>query len=632
MAKDAGTGSKEIEVEYKNGFTWRVLMASIYAAVVFIPANLFMMVLTNATIGGGYTTLLFFVAIAAIFGSPLTRQEAWTLQALSTSIMNPVALSLLQSAYSTRLCPEVWKFRTPDTNLPLPYVVPDWAAPRPDSPAFILRTFLHQDWMVPVALSASTFALAVLSDVALGFMTYQLYVVEEKLPFPMQQVDAEAVISLSERDPKRSTILYMSAFVGFIYSFLLYFVPVATGGTVLGPIPFADATRYFELWLRGSILGIATDISNFLLAFILPMKVIVNIFIGSIAIYVIGNAALVSMFPSAPAGLFGWVPGMPAQKIALWSNLYVWFGPIIGMSIVAALYPIFRHPRAASRAFTGLRTLSRVARGKGVVSLKWLIIAFLIGGVGYVALAAYLVPNAPIWIFIILSIVWPFLNALIQTRALGETTIAITVPYIREALYLTSYPGTDIWFAPVNPARGAGWAAYFKVCELTETKMITFVAAVCLAYLIGGIMSYVYVEMLWKVAPIPEGWPGSAMFWPLSATTSALWITRSFQFVHPEGILGGVAIGIILSLLGDFTPIPVSLISIVAGMNTWPHYAISYMIGALAYKILEYKAGKAWMQAHRVTIVAGFAIGSGISVTIASFWGLTSKAMFSIPF
>jgi hypothetical protein len=162
--------------------------------------------------------------------------------------------------------------------------------------------------------------------------------------------------------------------------------------------------------------------------------------------------------------------------------------------------------------------------------------------------------------------------------------------------------------------------------------MAGFVIGVSMASAIGAILSFVYTQMLWKVAPIPQGWPGAAMFWPLSATTGALWITRSFNIVRLEGILGGLCIGLALALLSDFTPVPISLISIVAGMNTWPHYAISYLIGAALYKILEMRAGKEWMESNRVTIVAGFAIGGSIPVTLTAFWGLTSKAMFAMPF
>jgi hypothetical protein len=624
--------SMELEVEYKKGLTWRVLLGGLYAILIFMPANIFMMLLTNQTVGVGYATLVLFTGIAAIYGTKLSRQETWLLLAMTGGVQHTVALSLLQTFYSTRLCPEVWRFRTPDTGLPLPYATPDWVAPPSYSETLVLRTFLHTDWVIPITIMALSTIFSVLADIALGLLMYQLYAVEEKLPFPLQHVQAEAVITLSERDPKRMTVLYITAFIGLIYGIFLYFFPFALGLAAVAPIPFVDFTPLAEWYIPGTIFGIATDIWNFLLPFILPFHIVLNIALASIAIYVVGNALLVHLYPQAPAGLFGWVPQMPSSRIVMWSQIYVWFGPIIGMSIIAALYPLFRNPRRLIRTMTGLSAVSKIARGKGIIDSKYLLIMYFAGTLAHVALAAWLVPRAPIWIFLFLSVLWPFLNALILTRAVAETALAITVPYVREAIYLTSCPGTDIWFAPISGASGFGWAQNFKVCELTQTRFTNFILAVILATLIGTIVSFVYTELLWKTSPIPEGWRAAAMFWPLSATTQALWITRSFQFVRIDWILAGAGVGIALAMLGDFLHLPISLISIVAGMWTWPHYAISYLIGAFIYKFLEIRIGKGWLMENRAILVAGFGIGSGIAATFAAFWGLTTKSMFVLPF
>jgi len=109
---------EKAEVEYKRGLTWRVALACIYAIVVFMPANLFMMLLTNTGVGIGYSVLLFFTGLAAIYGMRLTTQEVWLMLAMSGAVGNTMALGLLQSWYSTRLSLDVWRFRTPDTGLP----------------------------------------------------------------------------------------------------------------------------------------------------------------------------------------------------------------------------------------------------------------------------------------------------------------------------------------------------------------------------------------------------------------------------------------------------------------------------------------------------------------------------------
>jgi len=101
----------------------------------------------------------------------------------------------------------------------------------------------------------------------LGYLAYQIYVVEEELPFPRAKAKAETVITLVQREPKKTRAMLMGFVITFIYSLIAY-GPYILGMQRIIPIPFIDFTIWTESYLPGALIGIATDFFSIFNGFI----------------------------------------------------------------------------------------------------------------------------------------------------------------------------------------------------------------------------------------------------------------------------------------------------------------------------------------------------------------------------
>ncbi|MEM2465347.1 MAG: OPT/YSL family transporter [Candidatus Bathyarchaeia archaeon] len=637
-------GESEI-IKYGEGLTWRSFMAIIYAAVVFLPAAIWVQLTSGAVIGSAiqYTILFLFVQFARYFGSKLTKQEIyiiWSSTAQAGS--EAIAIGLLYNLYY-RNSPLAMMFKDPYTGELLSKIIPSWYAPPPGSPVVFTRTFLHPDWVMPIFVTLVTYILIFrISDIAVGFITYVLYSRVEKLPFPLQRVAAELCLTMAERKVEKLRVLIICAMIAMAYGALLYGVPFATAFVIVPiPMPWIDFTQNIEVILPGASLGIATDLLTVASGFILPFNVVLSMFIGAIAFYLIGNPLLVFMFPPKEGrlgGLFGWTTGMSLSSIWQWSTLYVWASILIGLALAGGLTPIIRYPKYIFRAFSSLKRLSDYERGSGVPPLWVILSMYFSANIAVIALLIFLVPDFPILILIFLTIVWQFLGAIISGRVLGETGLQISVPYISNAFFLLSgYQKVDIWYTPLAGAVSTGGGTWvlsaYKICELTETKISSWIKAYYLATLIGWAISFLYVSLFWQIAPIPSAaYPSASITWPVSVLMHALWVTRSLQVFRPDFIILSFICGFSIAFICDFLHIPFSLISFFAGAASPIPNSISVMIGAIIAKIIQRRFGKEWWIENRYSVVAGFGLGSGIMMSIAAAIGVIRKSMWILPF
>lgn len=73
--------------------------------------------------------------------------------------------------------------------------IPTWWVPPPETGVQIMRTFFHPSWFTPFALYIAFFILSYILGLALGLLLRELYITVEKLPFPLQQVHAQQIIT-----------------------------------------------------------------------------------------------------------------------------------------------------------------------------------------------------------------------------------------------------------------------------------------------------------------------------------------------------------------------------------------------------------------------------------------------------
>lgn len=639
----AKTVSEAVE-EKKSGFTYRSFMAILYSAVVLLPISIWLSLAAGQDLAGiaAYAATLLVFEVSRFYGSPLTKQEVfviYTNSAGAAAAYNAVALMLLQRLY-IRTGPVTWMFTDP-LGRAMPSAIPDWFAPPFTSAAALTRQIFHIEFLAPaLILMLGTFIVTKVIAVGTGFFMYNLYVEQEDLPFPSILVVTESIDGFTKPESSKMRVLMICAGVGLLWGTLVYGIPFVTMYRVVPiSIPWVDFTPMVEQSVPGLMFGLGTDISAFFFAFMLPLRVVISMFIGSLFVYAIGNPLLVNLFPEE-GGLFGWRPGMGAPLIYQWSTLYFWASINMGLGAAAALYPVIRHPGFISRAFKSF--FGAVKRPSGFEAVpRWLPMSLFLGGaVGLALLNWILVPEFPIPLLLVLTIGGTFLFTLIGARAYGETGLILSAPYtnnlyLREATILFSgYAGVDIWFAPLSISLGGTYfAAWFKGCDLTGTTRTSWLKGMYVSFPCAWIMSFIFVSFFWQMAPIPSAaYPSTMIFWPVGSMITMLWATRSLVIFNVQRIFMALAGGFALAAVTDLLHLPFSAIGFALGASSPLPGVTSLVIGATIGKIIERKLGSQWWKEHRGSMVAGLFLGEGIVIAIAGSIAIILKATFAQPF
>jgi len=618
---------------YRNGLTVRSVLGILYTAIVVQPAVIWVYLATgNPIIGAAvYASILVFSELAAYSGKPLTKQEILVFMVAGSMATAGVYMgpTFIYSLYFRRH-PLVASYGI--TN-----ALPLWFSPPAYSPVWETRTFFSPDWIQPFALALGLIPLSFLANLALGFLTRELYVKHEKLPFPMQEVAAQLCSTLAERNESRLRIFMVSITLALLYGTLQYAIPTISEAAIqmairIIPLPWIDLNHFMDMIFPGASLGIATDLSIIAFGIILPPMVTISIFIGSFAVYFVGNGVLTHM------GLFTeWTEGMSLQNAWQRSVLHFWAGPTIALGVAAGILPLIFHPKPLIDSFRSLARLKSTATS-GTISLRMILTLFLLGSIGYSIVDYILVPEFPFWIFLLLNIGWVFIINIVAARSIGITGISINIPYVREGTILSSsYPTTryDVWFAPtLVPAQdpeGAGWCANFKVADLTQTRPMDLVKGTVIALVAGLTFGMIYTQMFWTIAPVPSSlFP--APFWDINVTMTTLFISRKISIINPSWMLAAFAIGAVLQILAEFARLPISVMGIAAGVG-WPiPYAVGILVGLMISKILGIHFGKQWIEEHKSTIVAGLMTGQGLIVAFSAAIAMILKAIWIRPY
>ena len=623
-----------VEEVPESGLTSRSLLAIIYGSLILQPIMLWLYMLTGQTAGFvSYIIALLSSEICIMQGKPLTKQESFIILSCS-SIFIGTFISIIYQVYFTSM-PLVTTYRLRD-------LIPEWYAPKNAEFLLTIRSFFRAELMTPIAVAVVSLFLGYFADLGLALFCRELYVKQQKLPFPLAEVSAQAALVFSERDPTRTNIFALGSLIALIYSIIVYGFPIVSEavfrGYVISPIPFpyADMTTTIELLLPGASFGFATDLLSLSTGFIIPFPVIISMFVGSFSIYFIGNHLMQRY------GIWtNWLPGMSAMDCYTRSVIDIWVSSFIGLSIAAALLPILRNPRNFTRALASLRI-----RGEGKFHIGvgepptilhlplWLICSLISVFIVYL-----LVPDFPVVLLLMLSLGYGFLGGLIATYSLGETGFSLSIPYVREATLLFSYSigynGVSVWLAPlvISTAGGGGWVQGFKVCDLLKTTIKSFMAAYTIGVVLSIISAFIFTHILWYMAPIPSStYPATQISWPVSASFQLLWMTRSIEVFRPMfAVISAIVMAIIFAV-SDILRIPISTIGLATGAVTPLPTAFTLLIGAIFGRILQRYLGREFWNKYRAALVAGIGCGSAIAVGVSVGLAIIFKGLWLLPF
>lgn len=529
----------DVPDHYEDGFGAKSMLGALFVAFVMVPASMYLQLLSGAGLGGveQWVTVILFAEVAKRSFTTLRRQEIYVLFYVVGSVMSQAGVG---SGFSGMIFNQ-YLVRSPMAeNFGIADRIPRWVVPPADSPAIAARTFLSGDWLVPILLMVLFTVLNRLFMMGLGYTLFRITSDRERLPFPMAPVSALGITALAESTEKKETwrwrLFSVGAIMGIIYGFIYLGVPALTGAMLpkpvqIIPIPFLDLTTSFESILPATPVMVTFDLFAFISGTWLPFWAVIGTVLAAFA-RVIFNPFILHRAGFLPS----WERGMGAIETLMSNSVdfYMSFG--IGMSLAVAFTGIYmavsgifraRRERIASGQAPQVR--SAPPPGRGDYSLKLAVAMFLIAATVYVYVAHSLVPAFPLIILIIFAFVVSPVQSYIDARLIGLVGRTAPLPMVREATFILSkYQGIDIWYMPWPLINVGGHAQFFRVVELTGTKITSIVKAELFMVPLILATSFIFWSFIWKLAPIPSPtYPYAQKMWPLSAMNSCLWPTAT---------------------------------------------------------------------------------------------------------
>jgi len=620
---------KQAEVK---SFTFASSMAVLYAILVFIPAIIYLQLMVGTVgIPVAWFTVVLWVELGKILGYRVSRQEATMVFILASAELF-IPTWLIYRAY----------FRTSDIvrMFGISNEIPTWYVPDPSSGVLVKRWLFAPEWTVPLTVSLVEMSLDALCYWSLAILARRLFIEVENLPFPMEQVTARAIVTLTEEEVSRTRLLFFTSVISFFYGFFVYalpFIAKAWTGRMMSiiPVPWYDLTSLVEQYFPGASFGVATDLAPIATAFVLPVWVTLGIFIGSFAIYFFGNWLSVTYNLS----LQPWFArGIPMNLALQRSTLYMWGIPIIGLGLAAGLAPILRYPRILIQLFPKSSTAKKDSALETFSLTRWTVIPFAVVMVASILFYAILTPTFPLWYIAPFIVVLPIVLTLIDGRMLGTTGVTYGTNaqnLLRVAYWTSGYKGADVWFVPWPWLTVVGpHLSELKVCQLTNTSAKSLIRAWWIFFPLSVLAGVVYVQAFWSIGSIPSArYPGASIYWPIRATYDSLWIRGSeLGLFRVDWLLGSFAFGVALDFLLNFLKLPLSFISIAAGTVTYPPVAMTFIIG-LAIKFAMWKySGKEWFEDRKQILSAGLLMGEAMAVTISIAITLIVNSIWVLPY
>jgi len=622
-----------------SGFTFRVMMIIILAAVVYVPVSTYTSLLLGAGFGGQqfFMTLLF-VNLLWMLGQKLTKQESlmvYYAMAAVTGVGFSFVNLIIYRVYFIH-SPFAWANKIGDS--PLALLVPEWMAPPYGSSAYKTRNLFQLEFLPSITYYATFLVLSFIAELSLSMLISRVYVEEEKLPFPFATVDTSLVSFVSEREMGTTKLFIIGMAPGICYSTLVFLLPSIIGFQLI-PLPYADLTPYIQNILPGSILAIPVVLAGYVGGFMAPFRAATFVFIVS-SILNIFNSLFITTFPDVfPEWKEEYFLGMGAVAITQRVFARVWFAPNVGFMIGSALVLTIKSRRALITLFKGLFRPSEKSI-LGFPSPKILLALYLGSTLSSVAIFHYLIPEVPLWLPIFASVVLSLFVATASTASQGVVGYGIpSLPGFtwHTLLYITPYQGYAGFTAPpvIAGAGSSGFCQRVKACLLTDAKPTDLIKLSIFTSILTILIGLLCINYFWSIAPIPSAaYPSTVYGMPSTAVVDTMIVTRQLRveipyILVPAGIVIGImTVGEILTKIG----LPWSNYGFVLGLfMPWTAAFCLFIGSTISTFFMPLVVGKENWEEMKSKIVAGESLGEGIILTVSTILAIILKSGWMWP-
>jgi hypothetical protein len=644
---------------WDDGFGLKAIIGAVFVGLIMTPASMYMGLVIGSEIGQAaqWVTIILFMEVARRAFTTLKRPEIYILYYMAGATLASGSGGLLWNQFLV----QSESFR----QLGLADKIPSWAAP--SSPDILgLRSFFHPAWFAPIGLIVLGLFLQRVDHFGLGYVMYRLTSDVEKLPFPMAPVAAQGITALADASGGSETwrwrVFSFGAMLGILFGAVYLALPTISGALLpepisIFPVPFKDLTPNTETFLPGVPVMLSFDIGLLIMGMVLPYWAMIGSFIG-LVVTMTANPILYH------AGILRtWRTGIGAPA-TINSNLldfYLSFG--FGLTIAIAVIGFWhigakllsrkRELAEQTGAKIDFGKLFKPPPGRGDFSI-WIGVAIYVFSTAVTLIAAVLllrhaqaagvggpITTRLVGVLLFYGFVFTPVMSYIGARIEGIVGLSAPIPFVREAtLMLTGYRGAAIWFVPFAPHNYGNQALYFRVTELTGTKLTSLIKAETVIFPISIIATLLFSQFIWRIAPVPSSaFPWAEKWWEVNAFRLGVIYSSTlpggeygpfYQAFHPLYMLIGLLIALVMYGGLAFYGLPIFLAyGVIRGLDhPAPANILPQFIGALLGRhYFAKKFGEQWKQ-YIVVFFAGFSCGMGLVMMFSLGIVFMSKSVF----
>ena len=641
-------GLMEEPTEYEEGFGAITLIGALFVGFVMLPGTIYLGLVAGQDLGPAaqWTTIILFTEVARRSFMTLSKQQIYILLYVAGAMSSGgVFAGPIWNAYFVG--------SPAARGLGIADQIPRWVVPAADSSAILQRTFFHPDWVLPISIMMLQVVVGRFNWFGLGYALFRLTSDIERLPFPFAPISAQGAMALAESTTKSETwrwrMFSIGSMIGLIFGLFYVGVPILTSAVLqkplqLIPIPWVDLTRNTERYLPATPTGFVPSLGPLLSGFVVPWWAAVG---GWIQVG-LGLVLCPALFRLNV--LTSWRPGMDTIETSFANSIDFFLSAGIGIAFGIAAVGIYSVATALIRRSREERapTESAEARwspppGRGDVPLWICLGMWALSTVVYIVLCWKLIPRFPLLWVVFFGFIFTPINSYIDARMIGMVGQWISLPYVKEGvIILSGYKGVDIWFAPIPTFQHGGTAFQFRVVQLTGTRFGSLIKAEFVIMPLSAILSFVFYQLIWKLAPIPSAaYPFAQKMWHLNALQSGLWLTSTTtgnslfkRAFYPPYVVGGFLFTTISFTILSLLRAPTMLVyGFAGGLGQMPHYAFPTAVGVLLSRYyFEKRHGQKRWKLYAAVINAGFLCGMGLVAMGSMAVKLISTSVSQLPY